>query len=1304
VSTREIPIAVRAHTERKQQNYRPKSKPREDLRLPYGQRVLVLDTETTTDTLQNLLIGQAIIYEGTEQASIGGLQQEHYIFYGDGLNDEQIKIIEQYARDKGATLLTREQFVTSVFYPELITLGTACICFNAPFDLSRLATRVKVFECGKYKDYFELTLGDERRCPAILIKPIDSKKAFISFRRPTRPKSGWDKRNPFRQGRFIDLRTLVFALTNESHSLLSAGKLYKAMTIKEEKEQEHSLITRDYLEYNYRDVRATFELYCKVKEEFDKHPIKGADGQPLQAGKAYSPASIGKAYYEATGVKPLEDKEIILPAGMTRNELLGYAMTAFYAGRSECHFRNTPEYVYHTDITSMYPSVFVLQDLWKLIIAEKYEVVEATKEIKQFLEEATIDDLFDKEIWLKMPGLAQIIPHDDLLPIRAEYGQGNGYQIGLNFLDTSKLPDVDEGFYYTLADVVACKILTGKTPEIIRAYRILPLGIQPDLRKVELRGEIEVEPASKDFFKKVIEERAEIKKQMKNLPEGDSKYDQLNALQLFLKILANSTSYGIFIEMNREEFDKEEEIAVYGLDDFSFEHNQVDIIGKFYNPLIAIMITGAAHLILAMMEKTCQDLGGTFAFCDTDSMSIIDLKSHKPEIIGRQVTKKFESLWPYEGDDSLLATEDYNWELVDWDINDETEDDENKKKKNIKKGQYYPLYCYMISAKRYVLYNLIPDGNGGTKVIIRKKSDHGLGHLKSPIKSKRQNAWVNEVWKYHISRVHGLPYQEPYWFDQPAFAKLAISKPSIYKLFNRDRNRPYGKQVKPFNFLRVAYPVGSLFSSAHIIKRYYCRKHRAIGLGACNIKGQGPHSSTCYANLHIIPITPFGDGRSIENWNELPWYDKTTKEPVRIKVNDPKRLLTVEDIAMPADGEDAIIPIKTYFDFIKDYHLHPEIKYDDKNGQLCDRTTKGLLQRTHVMATRVKHIGKETNTLHDDEAGEGAALPDELNAGLDILHYEQAEKANHNKPKIDLGQWQELTLILKQKARPRKDWAEKLGISLIYFKQILAGAWNPSPELYDKILKFCTEQDMPIPSGKIPSPKLFEAGWQDGVYPLFEVCSRNALPLQTLKEALPDQIFELYGAEYINLGERPARDFLKKWKKGQRAEQKAKEAAELRGLKVRGICLTDGKHELEEFSLDDIIAYSVCQQVGYSYKDLRVKLSNGHIYRVLIKDNPLVFRFGLLPRPSKIECKPDLAVIKEKNGYKTKYWPFVPYERLPWLAEMQVLRLYGKSRQQVEADLKIMSKEVEDVIRCQDGKPFYNPIKLHEVYHISEYS
>lgn len=473
---REIPIAVRAHTEIKKNNKERKyNKETEDLRKPYGQRIMVLDTETTTDIYMNLLLGQAMIIEGTNQAHIDGIVKEHYLFYSDNLTKSQMAVLKQYAEDKGAILISKQEFIDEVFWSEIWELGSICVGFNLPFDLSRLAISARTFQKGKHRDMFELRLSESKYKPTILIKPIDSKKAFISLRFPTSPKTS-SKRIPFRQGRFIDLRTLVFALTNESHSLDSACKLYQVEHGKGVAEK-HGEITPEYVEYNRQDVEATLELYCKVKEEFDRHPL------PLEAGKAYSPATIGKAYYKAMGIKPFKEKQLDFP-----NEIIGYFMAAYYGGRSECHYRNKPVKVFHTDITSMYPSVFTLQNLWSWVIAGNLQVMEATEEIKDFLDHVNIDMLFAREIWLNVPGLVQIIPDDNLVPVRAEYGKANGYQIGLNYLIT------DKPMWYTLADIIACKILTGKVPKIIRAIRIIPGEPQEDLKPINIRGQIPNQP------------------------------------------------------------------------------------------------------------------------------------------------------------------------------------------------------------------------------------------------------------------------------------------------------------------------------------------------------------------------------------------------------------------------------------------------------------------------------------------------------------------------------------------------------------------------------------------------------------------------------------------------------------------------------------------------------------------------------------------------------------------------------------------------------------------------------------------
>ena len=97
-------------------------------------------------------------------------------------------------------------------------------------------------------------------------------------------------------GHFLDLRTLAFALTDRSHSLRTACDAFDVEHGKVSAER-HGAITPDYIDYNLRDVLATWELYCRTREEFERHPIE------LAPTKAYSPASVGKAYLEAMGIK-----------------------------------------------------------------------------------------------------------------------------------------------------------------------------------------------------------------------------------------------------------------------------------------------------------------------------------------------------------------------------------------------------------------------------------------------------------------------------------------------------------------------------------------------------------------------------------------------------------------------------------------------------------------------------------------------------------------------------------------------------------------------------------------------------------------------------------------------------------------------------------------------------------------------------------------------------------------------------------------------------------------------------------------
>src|SRR6185312_15638765 len=95
-----------------------------------------------------------------------------------------------------------------------------------------------------------------------------------------------------------------------------------------------------------------------------------------------------------------------------------------------------------------------------------------------------------------------------------------------------------------------------------------------------------------------------------------------------LKVLANATSYGIYVEMNVPESDEPVNVACYGVDEepFPCKVAHPDVPGEYCFPPFASLITGAARLMLSLLEQSVTSLGGTYAMEDTDSMAIVATK------------------------------------------------------------------------------------------------------------------------------------------------------------------------------------------------------------------------------------------------------------------------------------------------------------------------------------------------------------------------------------------------------------------------------------------------------------------------------------------------------------------------------------------------------------------------------------------------------------------------------------------------------------------------------------------------------
>jgi hypothetical protein len=239
----------------------------------------------------------------------------------------------------------------------------------------------------------------------------------------------------------LDARTLAFALFDQSYTL---ERLCRDLRVEHEKQrvEKHGEVNDAYIDYNRRDVLATWEVTGKLLEEFERHPIT------LQATKAYSPASIGKSYLRGMGVPPILERQLDL-AG----EHVGYAQTAFFGGRTSAHIRRTAVPVVYTDFLSMYPTVNSLLGIWRFMTARQIVIVEHCQKdvqalLAKFASKELVGQLFCPDTWKDLTGFVKLIPDGDILPSRSKYSEEtHDWQVGVNYLYGDLERDLRNGGY-----------------------------------------------------------------------------------------------------------------------------------------------------------------------------------------------------------------------------------------------------------------------------------------------------------------------------------------------------------------------------------------------------------------------------------------------------------------------------------------------------------------------------------------------------------------------------------------------------------------------------------------------------------------------------------------------------------------------------------------------------------------------------------------------------------------------------------------------------------------------------------------
>jgi hypothetical protein len=897
------PIYLRAYAEREiVAKPNTKSPPNQPSFL-----TLIFDCETTDDEAQRLRFGGY-------QVRFGGVLREKGLFYDpDAVDDSELTAL-QTERERGVELRTVQSFVEEIFYDIGYAADATIVGFNLPFDISRLALGYESAKAVRRKDGsvdrsmvggFTFKLSTLAGRPNVRVKHLSPKAAFINFAAADHNPTG----EKVSRGHFLDLKTLSAALTSKSFTLDRLAR-HLGMPPKKPFSDFGRKIDAEFMAYAMQDVQTTWRCCNALIDQYDEHGLWRTD-----ATKLYSEASLGKAYLKAMGVKPWLAVEKDYSA-----RTIGRIMSAYYGGRAEVHRRREVVETRYCDFASMYPTTCSLMDLWTFVRSEGVTEHDATNDVRRLLSNLTVDQLRDPQFWLRLRVIVQVRPDADIFPVRSRYGEGPAQTIGVNYLSA------DRTLWFTLADCIASALLAGKPPEVVSAIRFEPKALQEGLKIVSVAGTRQtVDPRTDDFYRKVINIRRGVKSELKRAKQrgtAKAELDRLDTEQLALKILANATSYGVFIELNVESTDDGgADVAVHGADDqFGAHVAKIERPGTHFHPLLATLITGAARLMLALTERLALDEGLDWLFCDTDSMAFAKPAGMCPtafaEKVGR-VCAWFETLNPYDAKGSILEMEDQNYAVEKGPSGERIEQ---------------ALFGFAVSAKRYALFNLGDDGS----IVIRKASAHGLGFLfppyreapppdaedgEAPVRESGVALWQEDVWTA-IIRAARDGHPKRVGFDwRPDLANSAASQhtassPDLLRgLVNFNNRKPYAEQAKPFGFMLWFYG-----------KR---REDRV------------------------------GDSSAGVLWNRRERESKPASPYRRNPADVPDELIRDRDAGDPVPRS----ALRSYTDMLRAYHRSPETKFIGGGGNDI-----GPLRRRHVFAGLIYYIGKEADAF--EQAGE----------------------------------------------------------------------------------------------------------------------------------------------------------------------------------------------------------------------------------------------------------------------------------------------------------------------------------------------
>jgi hypothetical protein len=134
---------------------------------------------------------------------------------------------------------------------------------------------------------------------------------------------------------------------------------------------------------------------------------------------------------------------------------------------------------------------------------------------------------------------------------------------------------------------------------------------------------------------------------------------------------------------------------------------------------------------------------------------------------------------------------------------------------------------------------------------------------------------------------------------------------------------PYAEQIKPFNFMNIAFV---------------------------------PPEERPASEQRMVLVSPYE--RDPRRWLGVPWFNRYSGREYRLSLEPSKGYV-----------RPGVVRPRSYGDVLRQYRANEEAKSLGPDGSPCEQRTHGLLQRRHVRMRTVTHIGKESNRLEDAQAG-----------------------------------------------------------------------------------------------------------------------------------------------------------------------------------------------------------------------------------------------------------------------------------------------------------------------------------------------